>query len=369
MTAVDLLRELIRIPSVNPDGDPGTTFTGEKDCANFVAEFLRFCDGETTVEEVLPGRPNVIGRFPSQGKSKLRLLLAPHTDTVSVAGMTIDPFSADLRDGKLWGRGASDTKASIAAMLFALRECRNILPDLSHEIWFAGLMGEEAGQQGAKALAAKEKFDFAIVGEPTQLQIVHTHKGSAWLTLRARGRAAHASMPHNGENAIDKMMDALEILRRELRIDFASQWDETLGAPTFSIGTIQGGSKINIVPDLCDARVDIRTIPGQDLSPLLDSLAKRFPGLEIQRRTSAPPWTDPAHPVIGVLESCGARCVGAPWFCDAAVLSATGTPAVALGPGSMAQAHTADEWISVADLEAGVAFFKRLLQGLKPCRT
>ena len=365
MTAVDLLRELIRIPSVNPDGDPGTTFTGEKDCANFVAEFLRFCDGETTVEEVLPGRPNVIGRFPSQGKSKLRLLLAPHTDTVSVAGMTIDPFSADLRDGKLWGRGASDTKASIAAMLFALRECRNILPDLSHEIWFAGLMGEEAGQQGAKALAAKEKFDFAIVGEPTQLQIVHTHKGSAWLTLRARGRAAHASMPHNGENAIDKMMDALEILRRELRIDFASRWDETLGAPTFSIGTIQGGSKINIVPDLCDARVDIRTIPGQDLSPLLDSLAKRFPGLEIQRRTSAPPWTDPAHPVIGVLESCGARCVGAPWFCDAAVLSATGTPAVALGPGSMAQAHTADEWISVADLEAGVAFFKRLLQSLK----
>jgi succinyl-diaminopimelate desuccinylase len=365
MTAADLLRELVRIPSVNPDGDPATTRTGEKDCADFIAEFLRSCDAEASVEDVLPGRPNVLGRFPSHGKSKPRVLFAPHTDTVSVAGMTIDPFAAELRDGKIWGRGATDTKGSMAAMLFALRECRDILPGLSHEIWFAGLMGEEAGQQGARALSARERFDFAIVGEPTQLQIVHTHKGSVWLTLRARGRAAHASMPQNGENAIEKIMDALEILRRELSADFASQWDETLGAPTFSIGTIHGGSKINIVPDLCEARVDIRTIPGQDLAPLLDWLAKRFPGLEIERRTSGYLRTDPAHPLVGLLESCGSHRAGAAWFCDAAVLSAAGTPAVALGPGSMEQAHTADEWISVAELEAGVAFFKQLLQSLK----
>lgn len=364
MTAVDLLRELIRIPSVNPDGDPGTPHTGERDCANFVAEFLRSCDAEVSVEDVLPGRPNVLGRFPSQGKPKPRLLLAPHTDTVSVAGMTIDPFGAELREGKVWGRGASDTKGSMAAMLVALRECREMLTGLSHEIWFVGLVGEEAGQHGSKALAAKEKFDFAIVGEPTRLQIVHTHKGAVWLTLRARGRAVHASMPQNGENAIEKMMDALEILRRELRAGFASQRDQTLGAPTFSIGTIQGGSKINIVPDFCEARVDIRTIPGQDLSPLADSLEKRFPGLEIRRRISAPLWTDPAHPVIGALKSCGVGLAGAPWFCDAAVLSEGGTPAVAMGPGSIEQAHTADEWISVADLDAGVAFFTRFLQSL-----
>jgi len=365
MTATDLLRELVRIPSVNPDGDPGTTGTGEKDCANFVAEFLRSCGAETSVEDVLPDRPNVLGRFPSQGKARPRLLLAPHTDTVSVAGMTIDPFAADLRDGKVWGRGASDTKGSMAAMLVALRECRDILPGLSHEIWFAGLVGEEAGQAGAKALAAREKFDFAIVGEPTQLQIVHTHKGAVWLTFRARGRAAHASMPQNGENAIEKIMDVLDDLRRGLRASFASQADETLGAPTFNIGTIEGGSKINIVPDLCEARVDIRTIPGQDLVPFVDALAERFPGLEIGRRISGPLWTDPAHPLVGVLESCGSRRTGAPWFCDGAVLSAGGTPAVALGPGSIEQAHTADEWISVADLEAGVEFFKRLLQALK----
>jgi acetylornithine deacetylase/succinyl-diaminopimelate desuccinylase family protein len=365
VTATDLLRELIRIPSVNPDGDPGTLHTGEKECALFVADFLRGSGAEASIEEVLPGRPNVVGRFPSQGNGKRRLLFAPHTDTVSVAGMTIDPFAADLREGKVWGRGASDTKGSMAAMLVALRESRDILPGLSHEIWFAGLMGEEAGQQGVKALSAREKFDFAIVGEPTRLQIVNAHKGAVWLKLRARGRAAHAATPQNGENAIEKMLDALEILRRELRADFTSRIDKTLGTPTFNIGTIQGGAKINIVPDVCEALVDIRTIPGQDLSAILDSLAKRCSGLEIERRKmSGPLKTDPAHPMIGVLESCGTRCAGAPWFCDAAVFAAAGTPAVALGPGSVEQMHTADEWISVADLEAGIAFFKRFLRSL-----
>jgi succinyl-diaminopimelate desuccinylase len=365
VTATDLLRELIRIPSVNPDGDPGTTCTGEMECAGFVADFLQSCGAEASVEEILPGRPNVVGRFPSQGKGKPRLLFAPHTDTVSVAGMTIDPFGADLSEGKVWGRGASDTKGSMAAMLVALRESRDLLPGLSHEIWFAGLMGEEAGQQGAKTLSAGERFDFAIVGEPTRLQIVNSHKGATWLELRVRGRAAHASTPQLGENAIEKMMDTLEVVRRELQADFASRVDQTLGTPSFNFGTIQGGTKINIVPNVCEVLVDIRTIPGQDLSAILDILTKSCSGLEIERiKTSGPLRTNPAHPMIGLLESCGAHCTGAPWFCDAAIFAEAGTPAVALGPGSIEQAHTADEWISVADLEDGVAFFRRLLKSL-----
>ena len=365
MTATDLLRELIRIPSVNPDGDPGTTRTGERECASFVADFLQGCGAEASIEEIVPGRPNVVGRFPSQAKGKPRLLFAPHTDTVSVAGMTVDAFAADLSEGKVWGRGASDTKGSMAAMLIALRESSDIMPSLSREIWFAGLMGEEAGQEGAKTLSARERFDFAIVGEPTRLQIVNAHKGAAWLALRARGRAAHASTPQNGENAIEIMVEALEILRRELQTDFSSRIDQTLGAPSFNIGTIHGGTKINIVPDACDVLLDIRTIPGQDLSAILDSLAKSCSGLEIERlKTAGPLKTDPAHPMIGMLEACGARCTGAPWFCDAAIFAAAGTPAVALGPGSIEQAHTADEWISVTDLEAGAAFFRRLLQSL-----
>ena len=363
MTA-ELLRDLIRIPSVNPDGDPGTEHVGERACAEFVAGWLRDSGAEASLDDVLPDRPNVVGRFPSDRPGKPRLLFAPHTDTVSVVGMTIDPFGGEIRDGKIWGRGASDTKGSMASMLAALKNCREILPTLSHEIWFAGLVGEEAGQHGAKALAAKEKFDFVIVGEPTRLEAVHTHKGSAWLTLQTTGRAVHASMPDRGENALDKMLDVLDFLRPALREHVGPLSDPVLGKPTFNVGTIVGGSKVNIVPDRCQVMVDMRTIPGQDIQGLIRALREKFPFLELTARTSAVLYTDPSHPIVARLAGCGAPPVGAPWFCDAAIFSEAGSPAVALGPGSIAQAHTADEWISLEALEAGTAFFEKFLRSL-----
>lgn len=362
---VDLLCDLIRIPSVNPDGVAGTDRVGEKTCAEFLQRFLSDLGAEAELREVLPGRPNVVARFPSNRPGKPRLLLAPHTDTVSVVGMTIDPFSGEVREGKVWGRGASDTKGPMAAMLDALRVCRDLLPELSHEIWFAGLMGEEAGQHGSAALAAEEHFDFVIVGEPTNLQTVHTHKGAANLILRTTGRAAHSSTPQLGENAIEKMLDVLAAFRIRAGEDFSPQTDPVLGPPTFSIGIVQGGSKINIVPDACEAQINIRTVPGQNIQPLLDGLIRDFPGLIIDSALSTPLWTDPTHPLIRTLESCGATPIGAPWFCDGALFSAAGMAAVALGPGSLAQAHTADEWITVEDLERGTAFFQDFLARLQ----
>src|SRR5271156_3370102 len=124
-----LLQALVRIPSVNPHGSPGVDRPGE----------------EVELREVAPGRPNVLGRFPSDAPGKKRVILAPHLDTVSVAGMIIDPFGGELRDGKIWGRGATDTKGCMAAMLWSLWELRDRIPGLGHEVWFAGLMGEEAG--------------------------------------------------------------------------------------------------------------------------------------------------------------------------------------------------------------------------------
>jgi acetylornithine deacetylase/succinyl-diaminopimelate desuccinylase-like protein len=363
MTA-DLLRELVRIPSVNPDGDPGTDQVGEMACATFLADWLARHGAEAELRNVLPDRPNVVGRFPADRPGKPRLLLAPHTDTVSVAGMTIDPFGGEIRDGKLWGRGASDTKGPMAAMLTALARCRDVLPYLSHEIWFAGLMSEEAGQNGAKALSAQETFDLVIVGEPTDLATVHTHKGAVWLTLRTGGRAVHASTPERGENAIDAMLEVLAFLRPALRDLVAPLRDPVLGAPTFNLGTIHGGSKVNIVPDYCEVKVDMRTVPGQDVDPLLRELAGRFPALAVTVRNSAPLATDPSHPLIRQLAACGAPPVGAPWFCDGAIFAAAGSPAVALGPGSIAQAHTADEWIGLDALEAGTDFFEKFLRSL-----
>lgn len=364
MTTPDLLRELIRIPSVNPDGDPGTDAVGEKRCAEYVGGFLRQAGADVRFDDILPGRPNVVARFPADRPGKPRLLFAPHTDTVSIVGMSIDPFGAEVRDGKIWGRGASDTKGPMAAMLMALFRRREMLAGLSHEIWFAGLMGEEAGQHGSKHLAANERFDFVVVGEPTRMQVVHAHKGSTGLTLRTSGQAVHSSAPEKGVNAIDKMIDVLEALRVSVKKHFAGLHHDVLGAPTFSLGTIAGGSKINIVPESCEAKVDFRTLPGQDLTPLFEALTSRHDGLTLQIVSSDPLDTDPSHPVIELLQACGADLTGAPWYCDAAPFAVAGSPAVALGPGSIDQAHTADEWISIADLEAGTAFFEDFLTRL-----
>ena len=364
----ELLQALVRIPSVNPDGDPGLAVTGEVACAEFVREFLVRAGAAAELEPVLPGRPNVVGVFPTDRPGKKRIVFAPHTDTVSIVGMTIDPFSGEERDGKIWGRGSSDTKGPMAAMLWALWEMRDRIRSLPYEIWFAGLMGEEAGQHGAKAFAESHHADFGLIGEPTELGIVHTHKGSTWLNLTTRGQAVHASAPERGVNAIYKMVDVIRVLREQVFPRFATLNDPVLGQPTGSVGVIRGGSKTNIVPDRCEMAVDIRTIPGQDGATfgkeLLAELRTACPDLEAVCRESHPLWTDPAHPLIGALERAGGKCCGAPWFCDAAVFAAAGIPSVAAGPGSIAQAHTNDEWISIEALQGGVDFYKKFLEQL-----
>ena len=370
-SATALLQAFVRTPSVNPAGDPGVDAadTGERRMAERVAEALADLGVQAEFPEVLPGRPNVVGRFPADRSGKPKLLLCPHLDTVSVRGMTIDPFAADLRDGKLHGRGTADTKGTMAAMLWALAELGpDAVARMRHEVWFAGLADEEAGNTGAYALvAAFPDAAFALVGEPTRCQVVHTTKGVTWLRLRTAGRAAHSASPHLGDNAIYKMADAVCAVRDELLPIYATQPHPVLGAATASVGIIGGGSKVNIVPDACAAELDIRTVPAQDRPDFLDEvralLQRACPGLEVELlRQHVPLHTPPEHPGVQALVAAGGRCVGAPWFCDGSVLSAAGIPAVAAGPGDIAQAHTADEFLAEADLLAGVKFYKRFFE-------
>ncbi|HSI12306.1 MAG TPA: M20 family metallopeptidase [Chthoniobacter sp.] len=364
-TVVELLQDLVRISSVNPHGDPGTDGVGEAKIAAYLVDFLREIGAEVELREVLPDRPNVVARWPGDRPGKPRVLLAPHTDTVSVGGMSIDPFSGEVRDGKIWGRGASDTKGPMASMLWALKEAREKLPGLAHEIWFAGLMSEEADQHGSRALAAQEQFDFVIAAEPTDLEVVHTHKGSAFFNLRTTGLAGHASRPELGSNAIDKMLDVLAVVRTEFAAEFAAQKDPVLGQSTLSIGTIRGGTKTNIIPDYCEATVDMRFVPEHYDPSLMDRYRERLqqvcPDVEVLATPAPPLYTDPTHPLIVTLGECGAKPVGAPWFCDACFFAERGMPAVALGPGTIRQAHTKDEHIAIADLEKGVEFFGKFI--------
>ncbi|MBC8125727.1 MAG: M20/M25/M40 family metallo-hydrolase, partial [Gloeobacteraceae cyanobacterium ES-bin-144] len=206
LDAISLLQQLVRIPSVNPDNAPGTQHTGEETLAIFLSGWLESIGAEVCLEEIQPGRPNLIARFaPLDGRP--RILLGPHLDTVGVAGMTINPFGGEIRDGRIWGRGASDTKGPMAAMLWALHENSGALADSPIAIDFVAFMGEESGQHGSKDFAKRHSADyvFALVGEPTSMDIVHVSKGSLWATLRATGKAAHSSMPECGENAILKL--------------------------------------------------------------------------------------------------------------------------------------------------------------------
>ena len=193
---ISLLQQLIRIPSVNPDNSPGTEQVGEEMLALFLSDWLTSIGAKVTLEEIQPRRPNLIARFaPLDGRP--RILLGPHLDTVGIGGMVIEPFGGEIREGKIWGRGASDTKGPMAAMLWALAENQNSLADLPTAVDFVAFMGEESCQWGSKDFAKRhgKDYTFALVAEPTSMQIVHVTKGSLWATLKAKGKAAHSSQP------------------------------------------------------------------------------------------------------------------------------------------------------------------------------
>ena len=375
-----LLQELVKIPSVNPDGDPGTELVGEGPIAEFVAQFLGRTGAAVRLEEVLPGRPNVIAAFPDAGgenSNKPRILLAPHLDTVGVGGMTIDPFGAEIRDGKLFGRGACDTKGTMAAMMWALQELgAEEIGKLGAQVTFVAFCGEETGQPGSHHFAEKYRgaYDFAVIGEPTECDIVNKHKGTVWATLTSRGTAAHGSKPELGDNAIMKLLPVLQALdsgfREQIR-DHAFA-DPILGSPTLNIGQIHGGTRNNIVPDQCQAMLDLRITPAlasaRPTEMLREFVAMAGGGeieIEIDLESNALD-TDVSNPFVQKLISLprAPNCVGASWFCDAAVLADGGIPGVAAEPGSIDQAHTKDEWISLDALDDGVRFYKDFLRSL-----
>ncbi len=377
-SATELCQALVRIPSVNPDGDPGCEKTGEADVAAYVADFLRHSDADVVLEEVLPNRPNVIGRFRTEsspdGKPKPRIVFGPHLDTVGVGGMTIDPFGAVVRDGKIWGRGACDTKGPMAAMLWALWELRAEIPRLPVEVHFAGFMSEESDQHGSRHFAQHHGKDyaFALIAEPTDLKTVFKHKGCLWADIETFGIAVHGSRPELGENAILRMAKLIKALDADFRAQLANAGDdEWLGRTTLSLGMIRGGSRPNITADHCQLTVDIRYNPavrdqGGPLELLRAFVKQNDATAKVEPRGAMSPCLDtPAtNPFVQKLVSEGAALTGAPWFCDAAFLAEGGVPAIALGPGSIAQAHTKDEWIEVSELEKGAEFWMKWLRSL-----
>lgn len=373
-----LLQELIERPSVNPQSMQGPidpNICGEIRVAEYLRDLLESMGAQVELQEVLPSepqRPNLIARFPARGKTEGKpILLGPHMDTVGVEGMSIDPFAAEIRDGKIFGRGASDTKGPMAAMLSALSSLGEQLFELKREVHFVGFMSEEFGLFGSSHFAKHHahEYDFALIGEPTSCQCVHAHKGCLWTEVRVPGKSAHASQPERGDNAILRATRLISALDQDFRKQiFRVEADPALGMSTLNIGTIQGGQAANIIPSSCSFTVDIRSTPAlealgelrQQLEDFLTSCGEPFE-LTVQGQEANSFSTDLANPFIEALSSAGDGLAVAPWFCDAAPLSAAGLCCATAGPGSIDQAHSADEWIEIEELKRGVAFYRRFL--------
>jgi acetylornithine deacetylase/succinyl-diaminopimelate desuccinylase-like protein len=241
-------------------------------------------------------------------------------------------------------------------------------------ITFAGLVDEENGQEGSRTLAAKGwKADLAIVGEPTRLRMVTAHKGDLWLRLRTRGKSAHGARPELGENAVHAMARVVDLLETRYAAQLRKRRHALLGHPTINVGSIAGGSQPNIVPDRCEISIDRRTIPGEkdssvcrEILAFLKNEGCRAELINAKTAPCLPLETDPSLPFVRRFAECVGQGepAGVHFFCDASILSAGGIPSIVFGPGDIAQAHTAHEWISLSSLERATGMLKRFLRSL-----
>lgn len=369
-----LLADLIALPSVNSSFlPPRHPLAGEGRVAEHLAALGAKAGLDIEFQKVLPARPNLLARLRPTGKIRQTILLAPHLDTVNVASE--QQLQPRVKGRRMYGRGACDTKGSVATFFTALCALANSAQrPRETEVVFAGLVDEEQAQAGSRLLAHKKfKAHLAIVGEPTNLVVATAHKGSVWLNIETRGQSAHGATPWFGKNAVHEMARVVDVIETDFAARLRRRRHPLLGCASVSVGTIQGGTQPNIVPDRCCISVDRRTLPGETESGACREIETFLRARKLNAKVSSVKLK-PCHPletpadlplVRSLLRSLGQRRpVGLHYFCDAAVLAQGGIPSVVFGPGDIAQAHTADEWIELTQLERGKDLLLRFLKSL-----
>ena len=377
--ATRLLRDLVALPSVNPMGrDLPSELIYEHRVTGYLEGFFRGLGVPYERQTIAPGRDNIVARCELPGARKT-LMMEAHQDTVPVDGMTIEPFGARIEGNRLYGRGACDIKGGMAAMLATFARVAKEKPRGAANLVMACTVDEEHTFLGVQELVKRGvKADYAVVAEPTLLNIVHAHKGVARWKLSTTGRSCHSSAPEQGVNAIYRMGKVLTLIERYAEELRASRTDPLLGPPTISVGRIDGGSSVNTVPDRCRIEIDRRIIPGEkpeeaprqlaeflkqagidiplDMTPLwinAPALSPRGSEDLVKRlgdSINAVRGTHTVHPV--------------PYGTDASTIAEGGVPAVVFGPGNIAQAHTCDEWLPLDELDQASEILYRLAVGL-----
>jgi acetylornithine deacetylase/succinyl-diaminopimelate desuccinylase family protein len=372
---VQQLVELIRVPSQNPDD-------GETRAAAYVAERCRELGLEVETPEAAPGRPNVVAWRRGRARRPV-VALNTHLDTVPTSdGWTVDPFGGEIRDGRIWGLGSGDAKGQIVAMLGAIEALVRSGAALRGDLVFTAVADEELGSIGARAVVKGMTVDYAIIGEPTRLRVGNAHRGSHRPRILVRGRSAHSSTPRLGVNAIFKMAKVLAAL--EAYCDgLEAIVHPLIGSPSGAVTLIGGGHKESAIPDRCEIVLDRRMVPGEDqdrvvadLEGLLAGLRAEDPELQVAiasyMPTSGPPSETPraarlvglAVDAVGEVTGTPGVVYGAGFGCDMTHFRGLGAEAVILGPGDIERAHKADEYLELAELEAGRRVYLALLRRL-----
>ncbi|MDQ3856995.1 MAG: ArgE/DapE family deacylase [Actinomycetota bacterium] len=353
----DLASRLVAIESVNPELVPGGA--GETEIARFVQTWLEEAGLDVERTEVAPGRWNVVGAARGSGAGR-SLTLNAHMDTVGVEGME-RPFQPRIEEERLYGRGAYDMKASLAAIMLVGARAREL--DLRGDVVVAAVADEEVASVGSTAVASSWPTDAAIVAEPTEEQVAIAHRGFAWLDVQVHGRAAHGSRPELGIDAIAKMgriLVGLEELDRSLR---AEPSHPLLGSGSLHASLIEGGQELSSYPERCLLRLERRTIPSEtperveaEIRDVIDRAAAADPDLVADVRTTfaqSPFEVAEAEDVVAALLRQATAVtaeevdvVGVPFWTDAAILASAGIPTVLYGPAGEG-AHAVVEWVDL----------------------
>jgi acetylornithine deacetylase len=373
---ISLLQDLVRIPSVNPSTAGPREPSGEGRVADFLEAWLQAA-GLRTLRQPTPlaGRDNLLAVYPGAGGPAL--MLEAHLDTMSGAGMRGEPFSGELAEGRVWGRGACDCKGALAGMLAAVRRAGQ--ERLPTPCLLAALVDEEAFFTGIRTFLRQRPpvpVRAAVVGEPTRLEVIDRHGGAVRLNFVIHGRAAHSAYPELGDNAILHAAELVQALAAHHR-DLQLEGNPALGVRTCTPTLIHGGSAINVIPERCTVGVDRRLRPGERPETVreeLEQVVTWAAGARFAWETEIILLDPPLTPrVPSPLADLGERAVrevrgaaqrsAVTYSTDASNLAESGTEAIVLGPGDIAQAHSAEEWVEVEQVEQAAEIYYRILEG------
>ena len=370
----NLAQELIKIPSDET--------AGEKEVCEYLESYLKSLGMKVRLQEVLPNRPNIIAEVIGDevGKS---IMFNGHVDTVPVGDIkkwSMDPYSAIIKDNKLFGRGSTDMKGSIASMIIAMKFIMNNVKKFNGKIIFTGVMAEETTGLGTQKIVEENiKADMAVVGEPSDEKIYRAHKGTMWFNLSTYGKLEHSSESNSeSNNAIINMMKLIMEIN-EISKELETIENNLVGHPSINIGLIDGGTKQNMIADSCRISIDRRTLPEEKTDEILDKLRIRLDGLRsLDDRLTFDLEIDTIREAVEVAESeqivqevknalnkvinKNPTISGMKATTDMSILVNQGNiPSVIYGPGFIKQAHTVDEFIEVKRLVESSQVYAEIL--------